>query len=81
MQITKKKEITKYCEWYLRNVKFPALSSEIVHYMLEHGHDGNRVSVRPEAFTMRMKMDPGTFVCVGRERKGLIWDLVERDSY
>ena len=77
MKITKKTQIPDYCEWFLSHVKRPAYSKEIMNYMLEHHHNGNRVSVRPETLSVRMKMNPGIFQRIDSGRKGLLWDLIE----
>ena len=77
MKITKKSQITDYCEWFLNNVKRPVHSKEIINYMLEHHHNGNRVSIRPETLSARMKMNSGVFQYSKDGRKGLPWDLIE----
>jgi len=76
MRITSKKQIPDYCEWFLKNVRHPARAKDIISYMLENHHDGNRISVRPESFSARMKMHPDTFRSVENGRKGILWELV-----
>jgi len=75
MKITKKSQIVDYCEWFLKEVKRPARANEITAYMIKNKDNGNRLGVRPESFSVRMKMEPGRFYCE-KKRGGLVWDLV-----
>jgi hypothetical protein len=67
MKITKKSQIVDYCEWFLKEVKRPARANEITAYMIKNKDNGNRLGVRPESFSVRMKWNPEDFTVKKRE--------------